>query len=264
MFEIIEISKLKNNILKDTDSILQRLYIGPKIDSAKKQLLFHLDTLRDDLTVVVEYEYVDSIYRDEYYNFYATKFYEYRRNGIRLSFVEGGILTEGESLDYSKRNELVRGYLGFIVLRPLQACVGRNVISCRAKKEAYADISICKVKVESTVAGIKVLAEGFPHSSQDSEMMTCAETSLWSVLEYYGNKYSHYKPILSSEIVDTLKTTAIQRQLPSNGLTFNQVTRCLRNFGFSPRIYGLYKENKDCAYLSLSQGRSGRYTCPSE
>lgn len=81
-----------------------------------------LDTLRDDLVISVEYEYVDAMYRDEYYRFYATKYHEYHRNCAKMSFFEPGVLIPGRQTDYSKSDEIVKSFLGFVVLRPIDAC----------------------------------------------------------------------------------------------------------------------------------------------
>ena len=47
-----------------------------------------LNTLRQDLKMVVETEYVDSVYRDSYYSYFSTKLKSYRRFCVRLSFFE--------------------------------------------------------------------------------------------------------------------------------------------------------------------------------
>jgi len=96
----------------------------------------------------------------------------------------------------------------------------------------------------------------FPHASQDGEMMTCAETSLWSIAEYYGHKYPNHKPICPSEILKAMRPTAQQRQLPSAGLTFEQISVGLCSFGFSTKMYNLYTyDEKTKAYVMLPDMR---------
>ena len=41
-------------------------------------------------------------------------------------------------------------YLGFLVLRPLIACIGRNVINPKAKIGPERDSKICKVEIDSS------------------------------------------------------------------------------------------------------------------
>lgn len=212
-----------------------------------------LDTLADDLMVVVECNYVDAVYRNAFYHYYATKFHDFSRECLKLSLfrekdAELGevVLTEGqEEIDYSREKILKRNFLGFIVLRPINAILGRNVISVAAKKAPYDEIKICHVDINTTVLGLKVKVSGFPHASQDGEVMTCAETTVWSILEYYGNKYPKYKPVLPSDIREELKLVSDERQWPSDGLTQAQISRCLKNFGFNPKIYPFGYITKD-------------------
>ena len=200
-----------------------------------------LQTLRDDLVVGVETDYVDAMYRDEYYHFYATKLHGYDRNCIKMTFFKPGHLVPGQPIDYQYAEDIKKDFMGFLVIRPLQACIGRNVIAPEAKKAGLDDIVICRSHVRTTALGLKVQVEGFPHASQDGEMMACAETALWSIAEYYGNKYPHHKPVCPSEILKAMRPTAQQRQLPSGGLTFEQISVGLCHFGFSTKMYNLYK-----------------------
>ena len=200
-----------------------------------------LNTLRDDLLVGVETDYVDAMYRDEYYHFYATKLHKYDRNCIKMTFFKPDHLVPGQPVDYQYSEEIKQDFLGFLVIRPLQACIGRNVIAPEAKKAGLEDVKICRSHVRTTALGLKVKVEGFPHASQDGEMMACAETALWSIAEYYGHKYPNHKPICPSEILKAMRPTAQQRQLPSGGLTFEQISVGLCSFGFSTQIYNLYR-----------------------
>ena len=76
--------------------------------------------------------------------------------------------------------------------------------------------------------------------------MTCAETSVWSILEYYGTRYSEYKTILPSTMVRKLEELSYERNLPSRGLSYQAVTALLKTFGFSPRLYAreVYEKHK--------------------
>lgn len=127
MIEIIDIKQLQEN-LPEIQRILTKLGVVSASANSSYRLKDLLDTLRDNLIVSVEYEYVDAMYRDEYYRFYATKYHKYPRNCAKMSFFESGALTPGCMVDYSKSDEIRRSYLGFVVLRPIDACIGRNVI----------------------------------------------------------------------------------------------------------------------------------------
>ncbi|MBN1618836.1 hypothetical protein JW887_05885 [Candidatus Dojkabacteria bacterium] len=98
---------------------------------------------------------------------------------------------------------------------------------------------------------MKFEIEGFPHASQDTETMTCAETTLWALMEYFGNRYPEYTPVLPSKINQALKQITYERQIPSPGLYLNQLSFALKEFGFGPRIYS-QEEYKDEFYRLVS------------
>ncbi len=194
-------------------------------------------TLRDDLTLLVETEYVDKTYRDNYYTLYSTKLRPYYRNCVRISFFSPEF-NEDTEFTVDNIDEIKKAYLGFLVIRPLvECCIGRNVVSPLAKGAAYNNMAICKTTIPSTCMGIKMQAEGFPHSSQDGEMMSCAETTVWAILEYFGNKYSDYRPAKPSDILSALKPFVYERQLPSGGLSFEQISVALKSQGLSSKVY---------------------------
>ncbi len=85
--------------------------------------------------------------------------------------------------------------------------------------------------------GHNLTVEAYPYSSQDSETMTCAETTVWSILEYFGTRYSEYRTILPSQLISELERISQERILPSRGLDYCKVSELLKIFGFSPRLY---------------------------
>jgi hypothetical protein len=97
---------------------------------------------------------------------------------------------------------------------------------------------LCVSNFNTTANGLKFKVCGFPHSSQDTETITCAETTLWAIMEYFGNKYSYYKPVQPSKIIKQLNDLSYERQVPSRGLAVHQISYALKEFGFGTRMYG--------------------------
>jgi len=207
----------------------------------------YFDTLKTNIFFLAETKYVDKVYRDTYYKYYSSKFNEPNRYCVRLSLFDGYI---DESYFYSekKRIELKKKYQGFYILRPTcPYVIGRSIVSPNALKNN--DFVCCFSEFRSTAKGLSVSVVGFPHSSQDHETMTCAETSLWAIMEYFGNKYPEYNRTLPSSIIDALNEMSIERQLPSKGLDINQLSFALKKFGFGSRIYS--KESYGADFESL-------------
>lgn len=225
------------NINDPVKEILSERYSISDIELTESlnELNHFLSFLKDDLYIIIEHPYVDKIYRDSYYHYYASKGEEFSRNCIRLSFFFCPV-KESDFFDSEKSPFLREIYLGFLVIRPtFPFIIGRNVISPKAFKNS--EFAICNVAYNVTVNGLKMSVNGFPHCSQDSETISCAETTIWSVLEYFGNRYPEYTPTLPSKINKTLSSYSFQRLTPTNGLTASQISYLLKEFGFGVKMY---------------------------
>ena len=228
--EQFSMDEAPKRLIKHIQNLLEVIEESAKL-VYEEQLEKHLDQFKDCLSIVVEAPYVDKVYRDSYYNYFSSKHGIYPKDCVKLSF-------------FDEKN-----YCGFMVLRPTSKnIVGRSVISPKALKDC--NFKICSANFEATAKSIKYNVEGFPHSSQDEETITCAETSLWAIMEYFGNKYPEYLPVLPSKIVEVLRGTSYERQVPSGGLYFDQISYALREFGFGTRIY-TRKHYKDQDFKKL-------------
>ena len=211
---------------------LDENFVDPQIEV---DLAKYIDDLREDLYCIIEYPYVDKVYRDCYYSYFSTKHYSYHRDCIRVSLIENEIGLD-DVLNIGKNDELHSRYLGYFVVRPItNKIIGRSMISPKAYIEN--NFRICKTKVNNLIFGSKISIEGFPHSAQDGESIKCAETTIWAIMEYFGSKYSEYSTVLPTKIRSELAATAFERQLPSDGLTMNQISYALKSFGFGTKVY---------------------------
>ena len=223
------------------DLLYDKLHVVAVKDDFSEDLRDNLCTLRPELKVIVETEYVDRVYRNSFYRFFSTKLKPYYRNCIRLSFFE----PEFDSIDAfmaAKTSDLRSWYNGFLVIRPLPfAYIGYNAIAKRAKLNKGYKYEICQTPIIATCMGEKLSVRAFPHSSQDGEYLSCAETAIWTMLEYFGNKYPIYRPALPTEVVDSLDSSAFERTTPTAGLTFQQLSLALKKNGLSTKVY--YENN---------------------
>lgn len=202
---------------------------------SKKVLQPHFKALIDTIWAFIEYPYVDKVYRDSYYHYFSSKLGDYKKDCIRISFFAQPV-EMSDFRDPRKEAFLQENYLGFMVIRPTGPnVVGRSVISPRAMQH-NAFLS-CTVAVPASVKGVKLYAHGFPHSSQDTETISCAETTLWSIMEYFGHRYAEYSPVLPSRILNTLRRVSTERQIPSRGLNVDQIAYALKEFGFGTVIH---------------------------
>ncbi|WP_440135732.1 hypothetical protein, partial [Chitinophaga sancti] len=204
-------------------------------DLYNDHLKAHIDRLKKSIWFLIEWPYVDKVYMSSYNAYFSSKQSRYWKESIKLSLFEGQILYEDFRSSESVQ-KITGQFRGFMVLRPIaQGMVGGCVMTKDALKKA--DFLALEAPFVTTVNSVELVVKGFPYSSQDSEINTCAETVLWGMMEYLGKKYEEYRPVLPGTIIDTLKDYVPERQLPSMGLTSNQMLYALKKFGVESRIY---------------------------
>ncbi len=204
-------------------------------EAYKDKINSFLNVFRKNLYCYIEFPYVDYMYRDSYYLYYSSKHLSYKRDCIRVSFFETEIRS-AYFFDKSKTAELQNSFLGYVIVRPISyAPIGRSLFSPRALIEN--DFIIDKTNVHCSVNGHNLSVSGFPHASQNTETMSCAETSIWIVAEYFSKKYQDYKKILPSDIQYWLSDVSYERSIPTHGLTALQISYLLKKMGFGTRIY---------------------------
>lgn len=231
-----------------SESDVEFIFSNPhctKNDASRLKRIFEL--ISYPFVIFSESDYIDKVYRDSYYTFFSNKHIDLERNCTRISMFNDTSLTLNIE-DFSQENEeiLKAHFVGSIVLRPLSGCfIGRTLLD--PSKLHIAASYIRTTPFNHILYGHEFSIEAFPFSSQDSETMTCAETSVWSILEYYGTRYPEYRTILPSNIIKKLEDMSYERNLPSRGLTYQAVTALLKTFGFSPRLYAreVYMKEKD-------------------
>jgi len=201
-----------------------------------------------DIWVGIESQYVDKLYRDAYYNYYGSKLNAYQRDCIRLSFFDGPVsLEDFRSEEGAAKLQSI--YKGFVVIRPTAPkVIGRNVLHPTIFKKDRPQLVTTAV-FSSSVNGIKLTIEGFPHSSQDAEFMVCAETTVWSIMEYFSNRYPDYESTLPKKIHSLLSASSIERQVPSTGLTALQISFALKELGFGVKLYVASDDLKEQAEI---------------
>ena len=87
------------------------------------------------------------------------------------------------------------------------------------------------------IRGSEYVVSAFPWMMQDTDITICAHIAMWTVLNYYGNKYTNYvNPDIGKIVENVFENWG--RKTPSIGLTPIQVSEALSRFGFYPIIRG--------------------------
>lgn len=201
------------------------------------------NTLRFPITIVYENSYVDKLFRDTYYTYFSSKHFEISRTCERLTLFEGNF-SYADFLDDALFEVLQKSIVGMVVLRPTKInAVGRTLLN--PDKMHVGKMYVQKARFDICLLGKLYTIWAYPFTSQDTETMSCAETSIWTILEYYGTRYPEYRTVLPSEILSELGNVSEERVLPSHGMNFRQKSSLLKKFGFHPRAYSkeIYKDD---------------------
>lgn len=229
---LMDILEIKDNV--DSEEELQ--------ERNSYRILYYLLEKISVFTVVVEDKYVERVYRDSYYMYFSGKHAQYNRFCKRLFLFQGNILEGIELVGYAfpdMDTELLQErFIGTVVIRPLQeGKIGRSLINPYFITDTE-NTYLRYTEYSASIFGKQLKIKAFPYSMQDGETTTCAEITILNLLDYYSQKYSEYKYILPSEIVDIVVKNGYERTLPSKGLGYAVITKVFSEVGFYPRLYG--------------------------
>jgi hypothetical protein len=195
-------------------------------------------------TIVVEREYIDRDYLEDYASYYVRCFQTYQRNCTRLHFFSLEF-TEEEFSGLLKWNcqgltveKLQRSYLGFVVLKPLpQTVVGRTCL------KSYEEIGGRSYPIlrhySANLFGISLSVKTLAFQEQDSVAAACATSALWSAFHGTGKLFQHAIPspyAITKSASDHISSAS--RNFPNKGLTLEQMAAAIRSVGLEPYVVG--------------------------
>lgn len=221
-------------------------------------------------TIVVEYNYTDRDFLEDFAGYYVRCFHDYKSTCVRLHFFSTQFTQASfHSLLSGRRGMRFRqsvqdGYLGFIVVKPLPwTLIGRTCLKTYppANRRYFPitrpySVSLfgLRLSVESTLA----------FQEQDTVAAACATSALWSTFQGTGKRFQH--PIPSPVEITRAALSRFpsdERDLPNHGLRIEQMAHAIRSVGlesFPVRVSDDYSAHfclQSTAYAYLRGG----YTC---
>ncbi len=210
------------------------------------------------ITVICQPQYTDKMYRDAYYIYLSHLHFDIERHCQRLALFKGEIPLV-DLFDPDRHEDLQKCLLGTMVIRPsydhsTEYTLGRTLLDPYKLKRPLRYLSTARYK--ATILGQTYRIEAFPFSNQHGDVLRCAETSVWSLMEYYGTLYENYRVVLPSMISSWASKELPERSLPSEGLTYSQISSLLKTFDLEPRIYerGAYRDRAEKAEEGSREG----------
>jgi len=233
-------------------------------DAHAKYLFEYLD--HEDVaakTIVVERDYVDRDYLQDYTAFYATSFYPYNRFCSRVHFF---------NIELDKRSfaEIIRGnakpetqkrfdnsYLGFIVVRPLSdAVIGRTQLRPYAspgksgKVRFYSGVR----RYDVNLFGTTVAVESMAFQEQDKAVAACATVALWSCFQKTARLFGTPTPRPPTITTDATSSFALRRAMPSTSLAAEQIVSAIKANGLDAEEFSREALTPGLIYGYLSAG----------
>lgn len=198
--------------------LLQRRYasLGP---SEPLDWIFDHARSLGAATALLEHQYLDRDYGDEYRQFYAKTF--------------RWIPDRCERLHFWDRRER---YLGYSSLRPIKGRpVGRTML---VPGPEFEDDVSCVAESSASPYGHRNLVSAFPYISQDRQYGRCAHAVVWMIARYHHLRYGMPERFIS-EIVEAAAAAEFERTLPSDGLTDDQVGAAFRCLDIAAARYSI-------------------------
>lgn len=195
-------------------------HLGLEVTTALGDILEKIEGLKAT-SALLEVEYVDPDYRDEFVHYYA--------------FTYRSLPTRCARLHFFRRRDGGDHYLGFCVLRPIgEHPVCRTMIVPPDELERYVS---CTVSTTVHPLGRELQVRGFPFMEQDAQYGSCAHASIWMVSLYHHLAHGAPRRLMSDITRGAAARTELLRTAPSQGLSKVQVGAALQHLGLDPIVY---------------------------
>ncbi|NBQ68292.1 MAG: hypothetical protein EBU46_05445 [Nitrosomonadaceae bacterium] len=201
-------------------------------------------------SIVIEKEYVDHDYLEDYAAYYVRCFERYERYTKRLHFF---------SIDFSEQQfreclfnpasqinqELLQEhYIGFVVVKPLpQTVIGRTCLKTYSSDNGRREFPILR-EFAVNLFGLNLKINSLAYQEQDTVVAACATSALWSCFQGSGKLFQHSIPspveitkAATRHVPENLPANSA-RALPNAGLTATQMAIAVRDVGLEPYIIG--------------------------
>lgn len=198
--------------------------------------------------MVVEDNYIDRDYLDDYANYYSKCFRSYERFCRRIHFFKD--ISEKEFLEFAKTGagedtlpRLQDDYLGFLVVKPLpETRIGRTLLKTYSgtviegpEKEGERTIR-CLDRHFAHIGGFSLWVDSLPFQEQDRVTAACATSAIWSALQCTARRFSYYAPTPFEITKAATMYFQESRPFPNTGLNVSQICRAIISTGLEPDI----------------------------
>lgn len=190
-------------------------------------------------TLVVERDYTDRSFLEDYAAYYVRCFEPYRRTCTRLHFFSRNLDRDAliDAITADRAQALQPHYLGFVVVKPLPLTViGRTCLAPYPEGGERARRYPTVQPQTANLFGLKLGVATLPFQEQDREVAACASSALWTLMHSTAHVFQH--AILSP--AEITRTASAQSRLEArtfpngDGLNSLQIADAIRSVGLEP------------------------------
>lgn len=227
-----------------------------------KNYLKHIETE----TILIENDYIDKAYLEDYSEYYVRCFFPYERSCKRIHFFrklednkqltsdQFDCLLMGNNSDLTEES-LQKAYLGFVVVKPLpETIIGRTCLITYNQDGDSTSRKYIKKNFDVGLFGLNLKVTSLPFQEQDRVVSACATSALWSML--YAIKPSNSIHVKSPSQITEIATQHAplnKKAFPASGLTPEMMGHVLLNEHLEAYHFDLYdvfkKDESECVQL---------------
>lgn len=192
-------------------------------------------------TIVVETDYIDRDYLDDYSYYYAKCFKDYKKKCARVHFFSSTFdqrKFDNALTQYSDSQEFIhdlqKSYLGFVVFKPIPfTMIGRTCLKNHSGDDKYYPVTR---RYNVHLGGIDLKVESLAFQEQDRTVSACATSALWSAFQSTGILFHHSipSPYKITERATQIAAHYSNRTFPNNGLQLQQMAFAVKETGLEP------------------------------
>jgi hypothetical protein len=230
--------------------------------AADHQAIYLLKYLDDvaAATMVIEPEYVDGDYLEDYAAFYVACFHPYDRFCKRIHFFKKKFSRAyfrrrmTGAFDTIEYENFAKSYLGFIVVRPLpQAIIGRTELATYGDDGGRRKYTAIR-RYDVSLFGMPLEVESMAFQEQDRVVAACATVALWSCFQKTSTLFGTPSPRPPRVTADATQSMFAKRALPSDGLSSAQICSAIRHNGLEPELFVVPALASEVPLVSLLYG----------
>lgn len=227
---------------------LEWLYSGHVVVSTHDDVLSYLSRYLsgiDARLAVVESDYIDRDYLEDYARYYSKCLLDYNRKCYRIHFfscvatredLERFICPlESSTESGNAKVDFLGVYLGFVVIRPLPKTVVGRTCLVPYSTDGTGRHYLALRQVDVSFFGRDFTLRCMPFQEQDSSTAACATCALWSAFqvtaELFGHKTYFPSDITALAVEHVLSET---RKFPNGGLYLTDMIYAIRRIGLDP------------------------------